>query len=109
VVLLEFPFGDVSWELQHVYRSTQHWKRLVNGYSGGFPLRDMSLRTYFDGPLRDALAATAALRRCGATHVVVHQSVYRGDGAAQMSAWLTASGARPVAVHDDAVVFALRD
>ena len=45
-ILVEFPFGDASWEVQHVYRSTQHWKRLVNGYSGGFPLTYMLLRTY---------------------------------------------------------------
>lgn len=107
-VLVEFPFGDVSWELQHVYRSTQHWRRLVNGYSGGFPLRYLSLRTYFDRPLGDRLGATAALRSCGATHVVLHRNAYRGDGAAQMDAWLQASGARPLASVDDATVFALR-
>ena len=107
-VLVEFPFGDVSWELQHVYRSTQHWKRLVNGYSGGFPLRYMSLRTYFDDPRRDPLAATAALRGCGATHVVLHRAAYRDDEAAQMHAWLIAAGAREIAVHDDAVVFDVR-
>ncbi len=33
----EFPFGDPAWELRYVYYSTVHWKRLVNGYSGGFP------------------------------------------------------------------------
>ena len=37
VVAAEFPFGDPAWELRYVYYSTVHWKRLVNGYSGGFP------------------------------------------------------------------------
>ena len=36
-VVAEFPFGDPAWELRYVYYSTVHWKRLVNGYSGGFP------------------------------------------------------------------------
>lgn len=106
-VLVEFPFGDVSWELQHVYRSTQHWRRLVNGYSGGFPLRYLSLRTYFDDPRRDPQAAAAALRGCGATHVVLHARAYSQAGAAEMEAWLLSSGARPVARIDQAVVFAI--
>ena len=36
-VITEFPFGDPAWELRYVYYSTVHWKRIVNGYSGGFP------------------------------------------------------------------------
>ncbi len=106
-VLIEFPFGDSSWELRHVYRSTQHWKRLVNGYSGWFPPAYLRLGTYLDEPTRDPRAASDALHGSGATHVVLHRDAYPAAGAARMHAWLTASGAREIAARDDAVVFEL--
>ena len=55
-----------------------HWKRLVNGYSGGAPLAyeflDRGLRTSLTRPERawEAVAASSA------THAVVHEGSYAG-------------------------------
>src|SRR6201999_228968 len=35
--LIELPFGEVAFETRYMYYSTFHWRRLVNGYSGGAP------------------------------------------------------------------------
>jgi hypothetical protein len=34
--VLEWPIG-FDWDAEHVFRSTAHWKKLVNGYSGFAP------------------------------------------------------------------------
>ena len=36
-VLIELPFGEVAFETRYMFYSTFHWRRLVNGYSGGGP------------------------------------------------------------------------
>jgi hypothetical protein len=70
VVLLEFPIGDISWELRHVFSSTFHWRRMVNGYSGYAPpvyLRTLdALRTFPDEE------SVARLHRLGVGLVVLH-------------------------------------
>jgi hypothetical protein len=87
-VIAEFPFGDFTWELRYVYYSTVHWKRLVNGYSGGFPpgyetraalLRRVAL--YPDEAWR-------ALRDIGTTHVIVHEAALPSSEAAAVEKWL---------------------
>jgi hypothetical protein len=106
-VLLEFPFGDVSWELRYVYYSTAHWRPLVNGYSGGFPESYLRLRGYLDDPFRAPNDAWDALKGSGATHVILHGHAYRGDEASQVRSWLEGHGARVVAEFGPSAVFRL--
>ena len=88
-VVAEFPFGDTTWELRYVYYSTVHWKRLVNGYSGGFPQgyrrRVALLQRVRDNPD----AAWRALRDAGTTHVIVHEQAYPPGEADVVTRWLT--------------------
>jgi hypothetical protein len=93
----EFPFGDPAWEIRAVYYAAAHGKRIVNGYSGAFPLgyrrRVAALRRFqVDGP-----AAWDALVEAGTTHVVVHTPAFANpDDGRALLAWLNARGARRV-------------
>ena len=96
-VLAEFPFGDPAWDLRYVYYSTVHWKRLVNGYSGGFPhaykVRVALLQRLAENPD----AAWQAVLDAGTTHVVVHRDGYPGGDASVVEQWLLAHGAAEIA------------
>ena len=106
-VLAEFPFGDPAWELRYVYYSTAHWKRLVNGYSGGFP-RGYSVRAARLGNVgANPDAAWQALNEAGTTHVVVHRAAFREGEAAVVESWLGARGARLVQQFDGDLLFSL--
>jgi hypothetical protein len=87
-VVAEFPFGDPAWELRYVYYSAVHRKRLLNGYSGGFPqgykVRTALLQRVGDNPD----AAWRALRDAGTTHIVVHQDAFPPGEAATITRWL---------------------
>ena len=71
-VLLELPVGEILWETHAMFRSTRHWRALVNGYSGYFPLGYIDVRAAFRDALRDPDEAWRVLRESGATHVIVH-------------------------------------
>ena len=79
-VVAEFPFGDPAWELRYVYYSTVHWKRLVNGYSGGFP-RGYKVRVArcCSAWRRSAGRRVAGARDAGTTHVIVHEAALPPD------------------------------
>jgi hypothetical protein len=73
---------------RYMLNSTEHWKPLVNGYSGFVPA------SYFKhleriGPF-PAPAAIAALSELGVTHVFVHLNRYRPEIAEELdrSPWL---------------------
>ncbi len=77
-VLAEFPLypaAEVYRNAEYVLASTEHWKPLVNGYSGftpaSFVKRAEILRHFPDA------AAFVELHRLGVTHVVVHLARYR--------------------------------
>src|SRR6185503_11063126 len=36
-VLIELPLGEPAFDIRYMFYSTLHWRRLVNGYSGGAP------------------------------------------------------------------------
>jgi hypothetical protein len=104
-VVAEFPFGDPAWELRYVYYSTVHWKRLLNGYSGGFPqgykVRVALLQRVRDNPE----AAWRALRDAGTTHVIVHRRAMTAEDAADLTRWLEDHFAVEIARFDDALLF----
>jgi len=90
-----------------MFYSTLHWKPLVNGYSGGAPpgyeLLDTSLQDVATRPDR----AWRALLDSQATHVVVHEAFYAGDGGSRISNWIRGRGGREVAAFGTDRVFAL--
>jgi len=106
-VLAELPLGQPDFDLRAMYYSTFHWRKLVNGYSGFIP-------THY-GPLVAALGASApdgeqawtALRRAGATAVIVHEGAYPNDGGTRLSLALRERGAREVTRDGSDVLFAL--
>jgi hypothetical protein len=87
--------------------STNHWKRLVNGYSGGAPQQYEFLSEALEDLASRPDRAWQALADSSATHVVVHEGFYAGDGGPRQSAWLRARGARDVAAFGPDRVFAL--
>ena len=56
-VLIELPLGEPAFDVRYMFYSTLHWKRLVNGYSGGAPpqyeLLTESLKDLATRPDRD--------------------------------------------------------
>jgi hypothetical protein len=90
-VLAEFPFypaAEVYRNASYVLASTQHWKPLVNGYSGftppSFVGRGDLLRRFPDD------AAVQELRRLGVTLVTVHFGRYGSARAREVAERLAA-------------------
>src|SRR5260221_6140715 len=36
-IVVELPLGEPAFDIRYMFYSTTHWRRLVNGYSGGIP------------------------------------------------------------------------
>lgn len=108
-VVVEFPFGEPSFDIQHVYMAGFHRKSLVNGYSGFFP---KSFHENFEAlawdPTGDRARAWAALRRVGATRVVVHEGLYFDQNGPGISNWLRSMGAIELAAEGTDRLFALK-
>jgi hypothetical protein len=94
--LAEFPFGDPAWELRYVYYSTVHWKRLVNGHSGGFPRSYSVLSALLARLAVDPEPAWRALGDAGTTHVVLHHDGLSAEQSRALDQWLTGHGARVI-------------
>jgi hypothetical protein len=107
-VLAELPFGDPAWELRYVYYSTVHWKRLVNGYSGGFPqsykVRVARMQRMAEAPE----AAWQTLEEAGVTHIVLHADAMPPEQLTVALEWLRLNGARELGRFDDDVLFGVR-
>jgi len=106
-VIAEFPFGDPAWELRYVYYSTVHWKRIVNGYSGGFPQGYKVRVALLQRVTEHADAAWNALADAGTTHVVVHERAYAPGEAAPVETWLAGHGAIEQQRFDGDVLFVM--
>jgi hypothetical protein len=107
-VIAELPFGDPAWELRYVYYSTVHWKRLVNGYSGGFPqsykVRVARMQRISEAPEE----AWQTLEQAGVTHVVLHENAMPAEQLALAREWLRTHGASELGRFDDDVLFGIR-
>jgi hypothetical protein len=107
-VLLELPLGEPAFDIRYMFYSTTHWRRLVNGYSGGEPagyqFLAQSLRDIETAPARAWQAVSAS----AATHAVVHEAFYKDGRGPRVSVWLRDHGAREVAAFESDRVFALR-
>jgi hypothetical protein len=108
-VLLELPLGEPAFDVRYMFYSTVHWRRLVNGYSGGAP-EDYGLLTE---SLKDALTrperAWKMIVSSAATHVIVHEASYTNDAGARLSDWLGKSGAHQIAAFGSDRVFEVPD
>ena len=106
-VLLELPLGEPAFDVRYMFYSTLHWKRLVNGYSGGFP----SSYEMLTESLKDAASrpdrAWKAIADSAATHVIVHEGSYANEGGRRLSDFLRAHGAREVGAFGSDRVFLL--
>jgi len=105
--IVELPLGEPAFDVRYMLYSTRHWRRLVNGYSGGEPddytRLSYSLQDLWTRP-EHAWNALAASR---ATHAIVHEHFYIGDRGPRVSAWLRSNGAIEVGTFGGNRVFAL--
>jgi len=92
-VVLELPLGAPPWDVRAVFYSTVHWRRLVNGYSGGFPQRYVATAAALSRLGVDPVTAWATLRASGATHIVLHRAAYLNGRDAPVVQWLENGGA----------------
>ena len=92
-VILELPLGSPAWDVRAVFYSTTHWRRLVNGYSGGFPQRYVAAVAAVSRLGVDPALAWSSVRASGATHVVVHRAAYLNGADTAVVQWLEARGA----------------
>jgi hypothetical protein len=106
-VLIELPLGEPAFDVRYMFYSTRHWRRLVNGYSGGAPqeygMLTESLKDIDTRPER----AWQSIAQSTATHAIVHEGSYADDGGRRLSAWLRGRGATEVAAFGSDKVFAL--
>lgn len=106
-VLVEFPFGVASWDLQSVFYQPVHGHPVVNGYSGGFPRSFDDNKDAFTHLAEVPEVAWRRLRMSGATHAIVRRGALRRRDADAVERWLTARGATLVAARGSDRVFAL--
>jgi hypothetical protein len=92
-VVLELPLGSPAWDVRAVFYSTVHWRKLVNGYSGGFPQRYVAMVASLAGLETNPAMAWSSVHAAGATHVIVHRSAYQNGGDAPVVQWLETGGA----------------
>jgi hypothetical protein len=106
-ILIELPIGEPAFDVRYMFYSTRHWRRLVNGYSGGAPqdygMLTESLKDVDTRPER----AWQSIVQSTATHAIVHEGSYVNDGGRRLSAWLRGRGASEVAAFGSDKVFAL--
>jgi hypothetical protein len=103
-VILEMPVGYTYYETRAMFYSTLHWHRIVNGYSGHFPGTFVELATALKRLLIAPGEGLAALRRSGASHVIVHRDAWRGHRAARVLRVLRQGGLEVLGDFGDATV-----
>ena len=87
--------------------STRHWRRLINGYSGGAPEWSGLLTESLNDVLTSPDRAWEAVVRSEATHLVVHEGFFKADFGRQVSDWARSHGAAEVAAFGRDHVFAV--
>ena len=107
-VLIELPLGEPAFDVRYTFYSTLHWKRLVNGYSGGAPPQYEALTESLKDVGTRPDRAWKAIADSTATHAIVHEASYANGAGPRLSAWLQSHGAREVAAFGDDHVFSLR-
>jgi hypothetical protein len=88
-VVVHLPFGLPEREIQYVYYSAIHGRRIVNGYSGAFPPSYTLRMGPYTSAAVDPRAANEHFHHDSVTVVVVHTD-----------AWVTDAGKSLVAIFD---------
>jgi hypothetical protein len=74
--VLEWPIG-FDWDAEHVFRSTAHWQKLINGYSGFAPPHYDELKTLLEKrPIPPE--AWTRIRELGGAVLVLHPHEVEG-------------------------------
>lgn len=108
VVLIEFPFGEPSYEILSTFYAGYHRRPLVNGYSGFFPEGYLRRSNFLSRIPFDLEAATKALRSTNATHALVHEGAFADGRGHEVTDWLLSTGAQLVGSHDRMRLLRLR-
>jgi hypothetical protein len=106
-VVIELPLGEPAFDVRYMWYSTLHWKRLVNGYSGGAPLHYEFLREALKDVATRPDRAWQAIADSTATHAVVHEGAYADERGRLFGDFFLAHGASAVAVFGTDRVFQL--
>ena len=106
--LIELPFGEIAFETRYMFYSTTHWRRLVNGYSGGGPDEYGLWAERFKDVLIRPDAAWQSVIDSRATHLIVHEGSYVEDRGRRISEWAAAHGGREVRVFGSDHLFEVR-
>ena len=92
-VLAELPLGDPDYDRRAMFYSSVHWRQILNGYGGFSPPHYSDLTLALSDVPRYPDVAVDAMRRLGATHVLVHEAAYLNGAGEKTSAALRQAGA----------------
>jgi hypothetical protein len=106
-ILIELPLGEPAFDIRYMFYSTRHWRRLVNGYSGGAPQDYGALTESLKDVETRPDRAWESVLRTTATHAIVHEAFYANGGGRKLSDWLRSRGATQVAAFGSDKVFTL--
>jgi hypothetical protein len=105
--VIELPYGEVAFETRYMIYSISHWRRLVNGYSGGMPDRSGLWAERFKEVLDKPAAAWQAVIESQATHIVVHEASFSDGGGPRVSEWAREHGAHELAAFGGDRIFSI--
>jgi hypothetical protein len=106
-VLAELPIGQPDFDLRAMFYSTTHWRSLVNGYSGFFPVHYGRVTFALGEIARHPEVSLNMLRTMGATHVIVHEAAYLDGEGRETTTALSDLGARELFRDGGDVLLAL--
>lgn len=106
-VLVEFPFGEIYYDIRYLYYSIFHRRPLVNGYSGSYPVSYQLRSQVLAHPPFEHATAWNVLLTSGATHAIVHRAAYPDADGERMVGWLRDHGAAVLADTGDAALLEL--
>ncbi len=93
-VVAELPIGQSDFDLRAMFYSTTHWRSLLNGYSGFFPVHYGRVTFALGEIARHPGVSLDTLREMGATHVIVHEAAYLDAEGPETTTALRDGGAR---------------
>ena len=105
--IVELPLGEPAFDVRYVFYSTLHWKRIVNGYSGGAPVEYETLNSSLQEAIERPDRAWQAILRTQPTHAIVHEAYYAGGRGRAISDWLRVRGAQEIATFGTDRVFVI--
>jgi len=106
-VLADLPLGQTDYDLRAMYYSIAHWRPILNGYSGFFPLHYGRAIVSLSEVPRHPDVSLEMLKELGATYVVVHEGAYLDAEGRDTTAALRRLGATEVFREGPEVLLAL--